>query len=180
MHEALRAALLALLVAGAAFASGCVAQAEPATSVPLQSIAPRPPPVTAGEAVTIVGYELTAIHLGTRFLGEWNATSEATLQEMGFEPAGPAGLVFERDDDAHARVTPTPDGFWLNVSYERFDHVFASTLSEATALADQEWLELEPHFLGTVSHFTERTGADPQGHTERAHAFHARMGGGAP
>lgn len=167
---------LIAVLACAALASGCVAKAGPATSVPLESIAPRPDPVSRLDTLTVVGYELRAIHLGTRFAGSWDDTAESTLREMGFEPADGA---FERADEASATVEPDDaGGFWLNLSYRHFDEeVFAPTLDEASEKADEEWVELEPHFLGTLGHFTERTGAEPQGPTQRALAFHARLAG---
>lgn len=166
--------LVALLVGAAGGFAGCIAQADPARSVPLENVAPLPAPMRA-ERVVVVGYELSRIDVTTRFGGSWDARAEQALLDMGYGPLHGAGaLAFAQPDGPTLEVTPEADGFWLNATFDGFD-VFASSIPEAQALAEAAWSAEEPEFLGTVAILEQRAGCPIESLPMRTNAFAARL-----
>lgn len=166
-----RIALLAL-ACGALLFAGCVEEA-PARSVPLETIAPLPPPMAVDQAL-VVGYDLERIDVSARFWGAWDEDTARTLAELGYRRLPDDTLAFERADGSCVAIEPEPASFWFNATYVGFD-VYAVSMADAQRLADDAWKEREPSFLGTVG-VLEQRGAHPLAEPPlRTNAFAARL-----
>lgn len=167
----LRSAALVLVLL-ATTTAGCL-EPEPGRSIPLESIAPQPPPIGFGQAL-VVSYDLESFHAATPFNGTWNAdVGGAALADMGYAPAGHSEYL--QGDDVLVRVTPTPDGrFWLNATYgglrlDALDH------EEASKRANEAWAEREPHLLALLAGFQERTSWTPTSQPALTYSFAAKL-----
>lgn len=185
--------VVVLLVLAVPLMAGCLEERTPARSIPLENVAPRPPPAGVGQVV-LVEYDLHEFRVATRFTGDWHEdVAAAALRDMGYAQAEEGVWVQARSDGgdggadaadeaareaARIELAHEPEGpagvFWFNVTYPGVE-LGAPTQSDAEALADEEWREREPHLLATLAAFEQRTDWRPEGAPALTYMFVADM-----